>query len=113
MPAVGTVEQRRVIEADSCPECTAIGFWTSFQPKQTFFRSLSTPWLIPRFKRYGCGRGDAAKVANKCWKAGHRGDNEANHMFGDAVACGLISVGLESKTSKRVVELRTSARLRS
>lgn len=47
------------------------------------------------------------------WKAGHGGDYEANHVFDDAVGGGLVSMGGEEKFPERVVELRTSVRLRS
>lgn len=32
-------------------------------------------------------------MVNECWKAGHRGDYEANHVFDDAVGDSLVSVG--------------------
>ncbi len=50
---------------------------------------------------------------DECWEAGHRGDYEANHVFNDAVGCGLVSAGTEEESAKRAFKMRTSARLRS
>ncbi len=41
---------------------------------------------------------------DECWEAGHRGDYKANHVFNDAVGCGLVSAGTEEKLLKEGIE---------
>ena len=52
-------------------------------------------------------------MADKCRKAGHRGDYKTYHLFDDTANGGLVSASGLKIFSVRVVELRTSARLRS
>ena len=52
-------------------------------------------------------------MVDEGWEAGHRGDYEANHVFGKTVEGGPISTDGEEEFSETVVKLRTSARIRS
>ena len=52
-------------------------------------------------------------MVDECWEAGHRGDYEANHVFGEAVEGGPVSADGEEEVWEILVKLRTSARIRS
>lgn len=78
-PAVGTTEQRRIIESQI----------SSVSPAIRFPLNALAQWC-----KQNCCRGSAAaNMVDECWDAGHGGHNEADHEFCDAVAGDLVSAG--------------------